>query len=220
MAVKAVVFDVGGVLAYDVWEHLLLDEKNGVVSIYNLKAEQVRKVGQDLWTKFACRVTVEENDWKRLEEEYWEHFIERFHLSVSVSDFVQLTDQFIRPVEGMTQLLERIQSKGIDLAICSDNTEFWFKRQEVKLGLHRFFSPSKVILSSRIGTSKSNPGFEMFQAVINSLGVDKRHCLFVDDREENIQQGLRFGIAGIIFPSHSQYGAQYLEALLEKIGVF
>lgn len=211
---------MGGVLAHNVWERLLLNEENGLVAICNLNVDQVQQVGQDLWEKFAYRAAVEEDDWKEFEKEYWNHFIERFHLSMSVNDLIQLTDRFIQPVEGMTQLLERLQSKGIDLAICSNNTEFWFKRQMDKLDLHRYFSSSKVILSSRIGVSKSSPSFEMFQAVINALGIDKEHCIFVDDKEENVQQALKYGIAGIIFPSHSKYGALYLNVLLKKMGVF
>jgi HAD superfamily hydrolase (TIGR01509 family) len=218
--IRAVIFDIGGVLAHDVWEHLLLDEKDGIASICNLNVEQVQRVGQNLWKQFAHRAVVKKGGAKELEEEYWKLFIEEFHLSMSVDDFVQLTDKFIQPVYGMSQLLERLYSKGIDLAICSNNTEFWFKRQMDTLDLHRFFRPTRVILSNRIGVSKSSPRFEMFQATINALGMEKNLCVFVDDRKENIQQALRFGLVGILFPSHSKYGAQYLEALLEKMGVF
>jgi HAD superfamily hydrolase (TIGR01509 family) len=207
--IKAVIFDIGGVLAYDVWEYLLLDEKSGIVSICNLDMEQVQRVGQNLWEKFACRAAIGEDGWKELE----------FHLSMSVNDFIQLTGKFIRPVQGMAQLLDHLQSEGIDLAICSNGTEFWFKRQLDRLDLHRFFRATRVILSSRIGVLKSSPRFEMLQATVNALGIGKDFCIFVDDREENIQQALRFGLAGILFPSHSKCGAQYLEALLEKMGV-
>jgi HAD superfamily hydrolase (TIGR01509 family) len=215
--VEAVVFDIGGVLAHDVWEHLLLDKEKGIASICQLNVNQVRKVGKELWEEFVYRPAVEKDEWKELEKEYWNRFIEILHLSRSADDFIQLTDQFIRPVEGMTQLLEDIQSQGIDLAICSNNNEFWFKRQMDKLGLCRFFSPDRVILSSRVGVSKSSPHFEMFKAVGVALGIHKKHCMLVDDRAKNIEQALRYGMPGIIFPSHSKYGAQYLKALLERM---
>lgn len=218
--IKALIFDIGGVLAYDVWEHLLLDEENGIASICNLDMEQVQRAGQDLWEMFIYRTAIDENGWKGLEREYWNLFIERFHVSMSATDFIQLTDEFIRPVEGMIQLLECVLLEGVVLAICSNNTEFWARRQMDKLNLHRFFSPSRVILSSRIGVSKSSPRFEMFKAAVGALGVEKDSCVFVDDREENIQRALQFGLAGILFPSHSKYGGQYLESLLEKMGIF
>jgi len=218
--IRAVIFDIGGVLAYDVWEHLLLDTERGVASICDLDVKQVRTVGQDLWNKFAYRATTGEEDWQDLEKEYWNTFIRTFNLSSSVNDFIKLTDKFILPIDGMTQLLEQLQLAGIDLAICSNNTEFWFKRQMDKLGLRRFFSPSRIVLSSRIGVPKSSPRYEMFQAVVDALQVDKDVCIFVDDREENILRAFQFGLAGIIFPSHSAYGSKYLQALLEKMGVF
>lgn len=217
--IKAVIFDVGGVLAHDVWEHLFLDREAGVASILNLDVEQVQRAGQDLWEKFAYRSTTEENGWKELEKEYWDLFLGRFQLSMSADDLIRLTEQFVQPVEGMIQLLECLQSEAIEMAICSNNTEFWFKRQMNKLGLHRFFSSGRVILSTRIGVSKSSPGFEMFQAAIGALGIEKDFCIFVDDRVENIQRALQFGLTGIVFPSHSKYGAKYLRALLDKMGL-
>ena len=33
---KAVIFDVGGALLYDIWEHLFLDENHGLISLYGL----------------------------------------------------------------------------------------------------------------------------------------------------------------------------------------
>lgn len=216
---QALIFDVGGVLAHDVWENLLLDKKEGVVARLKLDAEEVLKVAESLWNEFAHRHINEENDWEKLEREYWNTFIQHFRLSESADYFIKLTEHFIRPVPGMLELLERLQSRGIKLAICSNNTEFWFNRQTLKLNLGKFFQPRYVILSSRIGVSKSSPNFEMFNAVISALNVDKSECVFVDDREKTILHAIEFGITGIIFPSHSELGASYLESLLRRMKI-
>ena len=42
--IKALVFDIGGVLAYDIWEYLL----PAIASQYNLDNSQVMKVGERL----------------------------------------------------------------------------------------------------------------------------------------------------------------------------
>jgi HAD superfamily hydrolase (TIGR01509 family) len=217
--VKAVIFDVGGVLAYDVWETFLVGSEVGVASTLGLDAHEARKVGQELWHQFAYSPTQSEDGWRKLEKEYWDLFIERFHLSQSADYFVSLTDRFIRPVEGMTLLLESLRANGIKLAICSDNTEFWFRRQMDTLGLEKFFKPDYTIVSCRIGASKSSPGFEMFEAVVAALNIDKKDCVLIDDRSEAILQGVEFGLAGIIFPSHSPHGGRYLRALLAKMGL-
>jgi HAD superfamily hydrolase (TIGR01509 family) len=120
----------------------------------------------------------------------------------------------------MAELIARLRVAGTDLAICSNNTEFWFARQMDKLGLRQFFSPEKVVLSCRLGVSKSSPPYEMLQAAVDSLRVGKEACVFVDDREDNIRSALEFGLTGILFPSHSDAGAKYLQAVLGKMRVF
>lgn len=217
--IEAVIFDMGGVLAYDVWEHLLLNKEEGLVSIYDLDLTRVQKVGRELYDEFAHRKGQGEDGWKELEEEYWNRLTDRLHLSLAPSELIQLTDRFIRPVVGMIELLECLKARAVRLAICSNNTEFWFRRQADKLGLYRFFNAENIVLSSRIGVSKSSPNFEMFRAVVNRLGIDKRNCVFVDDRIGNIVQSIKFGLAGIIFPSHSEYGAEYLGLLLVQLGI-
>ena len=50
--IKAVIFDIGGVLAHDVWEHLVLDKPEGIASRYGLVETQVEEVRKELWDKF------------------------------------------------------------------------------------------------------------------------------------------------------------------------
>ncbi|HEV2863339.1 MAG TPA: HAD-IA family hydrolase [Pyrinomonadaceae bacterium] len=216
---QALIFDVGGVLAHDVWENLLLDKKKGVASKFNLDVKEVRKVAKSLWAEYAHRPLNIKDDWEVLEREYWDSFIRHFQLSEPADYFINLTEKFIRPVPGMLELLERLHSRGVRLAICSNNTEFWFNRQTHKLNLGRFFQPGNIILSSRVGASKSSPDYEMFKTVISALNMDKSDCIFVDDRQETVTHGVEFGITGIIFPSHSEQGALYLEALLRRMNV-
>ena len=220
MQIKAIIFDIGGVLAYDVWEHLFLDSESGLVKVYQLNQERVRLVGQELWNKFAYNISLDENDWRELEKKYWDQFIDRIPIKTSLNDFIQLTNRFIRPVEGMIPLLEFLQSQGFDLAICSNNTDFWLRRQMEQLDLDRFFTPNKIVISTRIGVPKSSPEFEMFDAVIHALGKDKTQCILVDDRAENIEQAVKYGLAAILFPSHSKYGHLYLSALLRTMTDF
>jgi HAD superfamily hydrolase (TIGR01509 family) len=217
--IKAVIFDIGGVLAYDVWEHLLLDPKEGIAAVYGLNVEDARKVGRELWDTFAHRAAEGEDTWQQLEMAYWHIFIDRFELPISAEQCIALTDKFIRPVNGMKQLLTELRSKGIELAICSNNTEFWFRRQTDKLGLDEFFSDDKIILSSRIGVSKSSPNSEMFHAVVESLEIDEENCVLVDDRPKTITQAIDFGITAILFPSESERGARYLRGLFQKMGL-
>jgi FMN phosphatase YigB (HAD superfamily) len=214
--IEAVIFDIGGVLAYDVWEHLLLDETGSIASLWKLDRHQVERVSRALWAEFSIRPATENYGWRELEKEYWREFVDRLRLEAPIEELINLSDSFIRPVDGMVDLLGELK-ETFELGICSDNTEFWFERQMSKLALHRFFNPRNILLSCRTGVSKSSPGFEMFRAVTDALAVDKNNCIFVDDRAGSILQATKFGLGGILFPSHAQYGARYLSFLLDHM---
>ncbi len=220
VAVKAVIFDIGGVLACDVWEHLFLDHEGGIVARYQLDEGNVRKIGETLWEKFAHLPIAHGETWESREREYWTSFIAQSNIKATADDLVKLTDTFIRPIAGMRELVERLRSSGIALALCSNNTEFWFRRQMDKLGLQEFFDSDKVILSCRLGVSKSSKGHEMFQAAVDTLKVNKEDCVFVDDREENVLQALESGLCAIRFRSQSARGVEYLERVLNKMVSF
>jgi putative hydrolase of the HAD superfamily len=215
--IRAVVFDIGGVLAYDVWENLLLDKGEGFLSVGNLSEEIVKKVGQELWREFACRGVIQEGEWRRLEIEYWEKLTKCLGVNQPIDFFIKMTEKFIKPIEGMISLIQEIQHKGLKLAICSNNNEFWFQRQAKKLNLYQFFTDKNIVLSCRVGYQKDSLGLEMFHKVTEVLGEDSSSCIFVDDRKENIERAMQCGMIGVLFPSHSSWGAQYLDTILQNM---
>jgi len=215
---KAVVFDVGGVLAHDVWEHFFCD-KDGISEKYCLDRGQLDAVGRLLWEVFAYRRATQPGDPDKFEKEYWNYFIKAFELEECArDDLMNRSHKFIRPVEGMDRLLAKLEQQHVDLLLCSNNNEFWFKRQ-MDLGFHKFFQDeNKVILSCRIGVSKSDDSGKMFCAVRDALNGDVKDCIFVDDRGKNIKCAVGHGMTGILFPRDAEYGARYLEFLLRKMG--
>ena len=214
--IKALIFDIGGVLAFDVWENLLLDKKEGLASIYGLDLQTVNQVGAILWEQYAYQAS---SDWKKLEINYWSQFNNLMGCAIPIGEIIQLTDKFIKPVDGMAELLSTLISQNITLAICSNNTEFWFNRQAEKIGLQKYVSTRNIILSCRIGVSKSSPRFEMFEEATKAVGVNKKECVFIDDRIESIIQATQYGLTSIMFPTHSPYGARYIKSLLSEMHV-
>lgn len=226
--IKAVVFDIGGVLAQDVWEHLLLnskaDSKRGIASIFHLSHTEVEEVGHKLWQKYECMRLGPGQKWEDLERDYWEDFLQAFEgelpTSITTSDLIKMTDEFICDVatSGMVSVFERLRSKGIILAICSNNTEFWYNRQAAKLGFRNYFSEDHIFLSCRTGYAKRSP--EMFKAVVGGLGIRGDECIFVEDRPENIKRAYDwFNMTGILFPPEAVWGAGYVDALLRQMNL-
>jgi len=210
--IEGVIFDIGGVLAKDVWEHLLpCHTKNGGIrDKFGLNKEEVHKVGKLLWGAFAHIPEGPKATWRELERRYWDLFINFFWPnspppSATIDTFIDMTSDYIVPVDaGMPDLLKYLRARGINLGICSNNNEFWFRRQFSDLGLYQFFSPSRIALSCRVGASKSSKNFEMFHAVIDAMNVHPSKCVFVDDRQENIDRAEAFGLKGVRYESLPQ----------------
>lgn len=224
--IKGVIFDVGGVLAYDVWEHLLCDPPGQPASIattFNVQAGQLEKIGEDLWREFD-KV---KGDPDRLELQYWQRFIERTSTlpqlhAVEPADLIALTDTFIRAVsyDETSSLLGWLSEERVRLGICSNNNEFWFRRQRQKLGLDRFFEASAIVLSCHHGITKSDP--RLFEISANALSLDPTECVFVDDRMGNVSRAVECGMVGILFPTEQfpakpQRGTNYLERALRAM---
>ncbi len=221
--IKGVIFDVGGVLAYDVWEHLLCDPPGNPMSIsakYGIPVADMERIGADLWRHFDRR----KGDPDSLEQDYWQEVLQRVPQlsSVPLADCLSVTDEFIRPVDGMetVALLEWLLHKGIYLGICSNNNEFWALRQIRKLDLYRYFFPSAVILSCHHGITKSDPG--LFHIAADALRLHPRECAFVDDRMGNVSRAVDCGMTGVFFPTEQspakpQRGARYLRRLLDGV---
>ena len=222
--IKAIIFDIGGVLAHDVWEHLFFDE-DGICNKFNLPQEKLETVGRKLYEEYAYRQILEASDWRSLEKEYWKKFINEFRAelpqSITEDDLIQLSEGFIREVNSdeMVSLLEELRLNNLILAICSNNTPFWFHRQEDKVGLKEFFNSNNVILSYNVGAPKSHPNCAMFNAVSERIGVDKEETIFIDDRQGNISQAERCGIKGILFETYSPNNIKALKNTLRELGI-
>ncbi|MAF52424.1 MAG: hypothetical protein FI707_12700 [SAR202 cluster bacterium] len=196
----ALVLDIGGVLACDVWEPLF----DGIRARFpTLTKVDLNQVGRTLWDKYAYGSEPDNDGATSQEREYWAKFIDCVRPGlpegVSAEYFMKMTDEYIRPVHGTMQIIERLQRRSVKLAICSNNTEFCFKRQSDRLNLNAFFDPRNVVLPCRIGKSKSSPRFEMFQAATASLGMSSEECTLVDDRQKNVTLAWKFGMKGIRF---------------------
>jgi HAD superfamily hydrolase (TIGR01509 family) len=205
VAIKAVILDVGGVLARDIWEYLYDD----LAASHGLERDALHAAGRLLWETFAYVPESPANTWRDMERRYWELFLLMFRgTGLSVDELIALTDRYVVPIPGMRPILEKLQARGTPLVICSNNNEIWWPRQAEKLELARFFPESKLVLSSRVGAPKDSPRFEMFRAAVAAAGVPPRECFFVDDRPANIDRARGYGIDAVLFEGPESFARE------------
>jgi len=147
MRAQAVVLDVGGVLAHNMWEPMLDD----LAQRYRLDRDEMQETGRLLWETFAYVPETPANTWRDMERRYWQIFLRMHEVPLTVEALIELTDRYVIPMPGMRPILEQLRARHTPLVICSNNNEIWWPRQEKALELERFFAPQNIILSSRIG---------------------------------------------------------------------
>ena len=202
--IGAVILDVGGVLAHDIWEPMFDD----LAVRYRLDRQRIHQAGKLLWETFAYVPQTPANTWRDMERRYWQLFLSICEVPLGVDALIRRTDRYVVPVEGMRPILEALRARGTPLVICSNNNEIWWPRQAKKLQLRRFFDDEKLVLSSRIGAPKASPRLEMFRAAVAAAGVPAARCFFVDDRRENIVRAKRFGIDAVRFRGPAHFAAE------------
>jgi HAD superfamily hydrolase (TIGR01509 family) len=197
----AVILDVGGVLAADIWEPMFDD----LAARYRLGRNRIHQIGRLLWETFAYVPETPANTWRDMERRYWQLFLLISKIPTTVEKLIAGTDRYVVPVEGMRPILDALKARGTRLVICSNNNEIWWPRQARKLQLAKYFADKRLILSSRIGAPKNSPRLEMFRAAVAAAGVPAAACFFVDDRLENVRRARRYGIDAVLFRGASRF---------------
>lgn len=201
---QAVILDVGGVLAHDIWEPMFDD----LARRYRLSRRKLLKAGRLLWETFAYVPETPANTWRDMEQRYWQLFLSMSRVPLSVSALIRLTDRYVVPVDGMRPILRKLRARRIPLLICSNNNEIWWPRQAKKLHLKRYFPDSRLVLSSRVGAPKNSPRLEMFRAAVAAAGAPAARCFFVDDRLENVVRARQYGIDAMRFRGPEHFAAE------------
>jgi HAD superfamily hydrolase (TIGR01509 family) len=203
----AVILDVGGVLAADIWEPMFDD----LAARHRRNRAKLQAVGRLLWETFAYVPETAANTWRDMERRYWQLFLLISRIPTTVDKLIARTDRYVVPVEGMRPILEALRARGTRLVICSNNNEIWWPRQAKKLRLEKYFASKRLILSSRIGAPKNSPRLEMFKAAVAAAGVPAAACFFVDDRMENIRRARAFGIDAMLFRGPEHFATELRE---------
>jgi len=111
VAARAVILDVGGVLAHDIWEPMLDD----LADRYRLSRRELCEAGRLLWETFAYVPETPANTWRDMERRYWRLFLLMCEVPLTVEALIRLTDRYVVPVEGMRPILEELRARSFEI---------------------------------------------------------------------------------------------------------
>ncbi|PKA66131.1 hypothetical protein AXF42_Ash018421 [Apostasia shenzhenica] len=97
-------------------------------------------------------------------------------------------------VDGIEELLHMLKENNYELHAFT-NYPVWYMMIEEKLKLSKYLS--WTFCSCKIGKRKPAP--DSYTEVLHRLGIEPTSCLFIDDRQKNVEAAKDAGMIGIHF---------------------
>lgn len=135
-----------------------------------------------VWDAFARSETVEDKWWRALGDELGH--------AIPLDRVREAEERLLQPYRWAAPLLDGLADAVDRLGIVSDNTSFWFDKQDQMLGLaRRQIDP--LLLSFRSGLRKSDRPRGLYDVAAEMC--DPAMTLVVDDRDRNVERAREAG---------------------------
>ena len=198
MGLKAVVFDLGGVLI----------EFRGAAKLLEWRPDLTHEESWRLWLSSPAVRAFETG---RLEpREFAARLTTDLGLTVSPEDFlVEFAGWAVGPFAGAADLVRRIPSH-IARATLSNTSHLHWQRFEAETDLYRLFDhhfPSHL-------TGKIKPDVEAFEHVASALRREPESILFLDDQPINVHAAQKAGLRAACVQ-----GPREAERMLQELGI-
>ena len=179
---KNIIFDVGDVLLDYRWQQMLLD--------YGLDDSEAYRVGRELfddpdglWHEFDLGVKSQEEIIQEFEQKHPKD-AEVIRWFISHGEYMHVA----RP--AIWKLVHQLKEAGYHLYILSNYPEILFKKHTQYADFMDDMEGMVVSYMLHVG----KPERIVYQTLCDRYGLNKEECLFFDDRAENVQGAIDFGM--------------------------
>ena len=179
---KNVIFDVGDVLLDYRWQQMLMD--------YGLDESEAYRVGRELfddpdglWHEYDLGVKSQEEIIQEFEKKHPED-AEVIRWFISHGEYMHVA----RP--AIWKLVHQLKEAGYHLYILSNYPEILFKKHTQYADFMDDMEGMVVSYMLHVG----KPERIVYQTLRDRYGLNKEECLFFDDRAENVQGAIDFGM--------------------------
>lgn len=181
MAIRNVVFDMGGVLVRNV-------QIGGEIAWKYHLDEQALLEDYLAYDRPIMDGMLEPRTW-------WEHACVRFGLPRK--DGESPLEDLFHPVPNpsVLQIVRELKERGVPVAVGSNTCSWHWQVIDRLVGVSGMMD--RLYLSFAMHVSK--PSQEFFHAVVRGEGVDPSEILFIDDTKENVEAAQRAGLQAFWF---------------------
>lgn len=182
--IKAVVFDVGGVLMY--WSRRAIYEDLKRELGFNDQTIDI------FWKKYVHPF----GKGKVSEAELWRQASHELGIRLVKSDENLLGRTFARTIKPYKEVLEyaaSLRNRGFKIAALSNTNEVHAKYMR-RIGVFQPFD--YVCLSNEVGVRKPDP--KIYELVLEKLKVKPEETIFIDDTPEHVEAAKKMGMRPIL----------------------
>jgi putative hydrolase of the HAD superfamily len=199
-AIRAIFWDVGGVLLTNAWDHT---ERAEALEHFHLDADEFRVRHEPLVPDFECgKLTL---------DEYLDRTVFYREQPFTRDAFRDYMFSLSKPLAGMLNFAQSLgnSSKYFMGTINNESRELNNYRIET-FGLRKLF---RVFISScYVGLRKPEP--DIYRLALEVTQFPAEECCFIDDRAANLEAPAKMGMHTI-----QMKGLEYLQQELGKLGV-
>lgn len=202
--IKNVVFDLGFVLISFDWREIMTR-----VGITEDEMEEIATatVRSEYWGELDRGILTDEeilNGFISIAPQHKE----------KITKFFAAVPHNMPPYSYSNEWVASVKERGYNLYVLSNFSENNFKFCEPKYTFLDKFDGK--IISYRYKCIK--PEKEIYQILFDSFDLNPEECVFIDDREDNIEAAINQGMNGIVFRSYDQASSD-LDKLLKEKGI-
>src|SRR5690606_33535009 len=168
-SIKAVVFDLDGVYFGSGTNNFF----DALFQKYGLNRDQVVEV------YFKSDQMQEYKSGKISGEDYWNYAISHWGIQAKQSDLIELLINSYSVNPLIDKYIEKLQSKGIKTAVCTNNFPERLENLMKRFKLHEKFDV--IVASYQVGVTK--PDTRIFKTLAKRLGLNPHEILMSDDIE-------------------------------------
>src|SRR3989339_1932197 len=197
--IKAILFDVGGVLALG--ENSRLENGKFIPSGVHLNMAKKLNISIDQYIDSIDTAYVSAITGKLSKKEVIETLSKNFKIPSKKLKKLYL-DSYKKNFKQNKELFKelfKLKKQGYKIAILSDQ---WFLSKEALMPDKFYQNFDEVIVSCDVGIRKPNK--EIYQLAVKRLNLSPHEILFVDNQKWNILPAKKLGMDTILFKSNKQ----------------
>lgn len=203
MPIKHILFDLGNVVfTNDDWFNVSKEMRLRFSEIYDISYEDMLSAKDASWYNHQ--------NGKLNEDEFWQAFFRKTgaknHDSTKAKEIYRSSQN---EIEDMPNLLRKLKMKYM-IGALTNIAKDWLTYKLKKYEMESVFDV--IIASSDVKAAK--PEDKIYEVALKKIQCRPDECIFIDDREKNLETARKFGFICIQFMNQAD-----IEAKLQDYGV-